>query len=97
MLLNGTKRAYEVTGESNTLTQDIEKYLARKKVAMMYKFKGVKVLSDTSTDEINNVVYREMIVKRGDEYACICYIKGSNEPPDVLVAYLRPEKYKKHV
>lgn len=37
---------------------------------MMYKFKGVKVLSDTSTDEINNVVYREMIaVYKCDEYA----------------------------
>jgi len=97
MLLNGTKRAYEVTGESNELTQDIEKFLVKRKVAMLYRFKGVKVLSDNATDEINNVVYREMIVKRGEDYACISYIKGSNEPPDVLVAYLRPEKYKKHV
>jgi len=97
MLLNGTKRAYEVTGEVSNLTQDIEKFLVKRKVAMMYRLKGVKVLSDNVTDTIGNVVHREMIVKRGDEYACICYTKGSNEPPDILVAYLRPEKYKKHV
>ena len=64
---------------------------------MMYRFKGVKILSDAVTSEINNVAYKEMIVKRDNEYACISYIHGSNEPPDILVAYLKPEKYIKHV
>lgn len=63
----------------------------------MYRFKGAKVISDTTTCEIGNTHYREMIVKRGSEYACLCYIKGSPDSPDVLVAYVKPEKYKKHV
>lgn len=97
VILNGSKKAYEVTGESSGLTRDIEKFLEKRKISMMYRYRGVKVLSDRSTDEINNVTYKEMIVKRGSEYACISYIKGSTEPPDVLVAYPRPEKFKKHV
>lgn len=97
MLLSGTKRSYEVTGESNSLTKDLKKFLKKRKVAMLYHYKNAKILSDKQTCEIGQTTYREMIVRRGDEYACVSYIKGSDDPPDILVAYPRPEKYKKHV
>lgn len=64
---------------------------------MLYHYKNAKILSDNQTCEIGKATYREMIVRRGDEYACVSYIKGSDDPPDILVAYPRPEKYKKHV
>lgn len=97
MLLSGTKRSYAVTGETSDLTHFLTNILKKRKVGMLYHQKGIKVLSDEQTCEIGYVTYKEMIIRRGDEFACISYIKGSKEPPDVLVAYPRPEKYKKHV
>lgn len=97
MLLNGTKRSYEVTGETSGLTKDISRYLKNRRVSMMYHFNGVKILSDATITEIGSACYREMIVKRGTDYVSIVYLKGSDEPPDILVAYLKPEKFVKHV
>ena len=100
MLLHGSKRHFEVSIQSNKLTESISDILAVKRVGYLHDVKGMTVIKDSFLMDMGSVSYFEMIVTKDNLYACILYEKGNKaSPPEVLSAFPVSQPYvqKHHV